>query len=735
MLNRPESCSGCPLNRIATGFSHPTGTGALGVLVVAEALGEHEAREGRPLVEYAQAGSLFQYAIDRIGVDREQLALWNIVACFSSWKTSVFTPSGYKRMDLIELGDKVLTHRGRFQRVVGKPRQRPMDGTLLTIKIATVTRPVELNVTTDHRFLVEGEWMYAKDLRVGMPVQVMGERCLMCDKLFFRYFSHQYRSLPFCSTRCHNIDSAHKGREKILEVMLESYRTGKRDAKQITKAANAAMREMLKAGWRVRRDDETVAKTRLSSALTRQAMGLIDNVPWIGHGERDVADILESAGYEFVPQFALEGYNFDFKVGDVLVEVDGEGAKRNGARPPIQAKKDALAASRGYSVVHLDYDKPGDVLNLLDNDNHNYEFLDTNVVDISARASWKPTYSLTVENDESYVAMGAVNHNCRPPGNRLENMTYERGAAEHCREAHFNGVVERFRPKVMLAMGNTALKHLTGMTGKNRTVSSLRGYVLKSLHWPGVVVVPTYHPSFLRRGASNLLKVFMGDISRAIDVAQGANNYIINPTIPDGFVLAPRESDLRDLIEWLRANPQALLSYDIETDMSIKEDESSLFKLEEEEDGEVEPEEAATDEMDKFVENATKGSIVQIQFSHGVGHAISVPWADRYIPGIREILASPNPKVSQNGWKFDLPLLKLAGMKLGGTQSDTLWAWHHANPDLPAHLQFIASFFGQPFPWKHMAGQDLAFYGAVDVEVLHRIWAELPGRMERLRCQ
>lgn len=51
MLSKPVSCSGCPLVRAGSGFSRPANPeAALGVLVVAEALGEHEARAGEPLV-------------------------------------------------------------------------------------------------------------------------------------------------------------------------------------------------------------------------------------------------------------------------------------------------------------------------------------------------------------------------------------------------------------------------------------------------------------------------------------------------------------------------------------------------------------------------------------------------------------------------------------------------------------------------------------------------------------
>jgi uracil-DNA glycosylase family 4 len=50
-------------------------------MCVAEASGEHEAREGRPLVEYAPAGSLFERTLRRMGIDRAQLSVSNLLRC------------------------------------------------------------------------------------------------------------------------------------------------------------------------------------------------------------------------------------------------------------------------------------------------------------------------------------------------------------------------------------------------------------------------------------------------------------------------------------------------------------------------------------------------------------------------------------------------------------------------------------------------------------------------------
>ena len=50
MRNKDVRCRGCVLCDIGTGFARTDGRGELDILVVAEALGEDEAKVGRPLV-------------------------------------------------------------------------------------------------------------------------------------------------------------------------------------------------------------------------------------------------------------------------------------------------------------------------------------------------------------------------------------------------------------------------------------------------------------------------------------------------------------------------------------------------------------------------------------------------------------------------------------------------------------------------------------------------------------
>jgi len=91
-------------------------------------------------------------------------AHWN---CFIDHGVPIFTSKGSKRIIDIVVGDRVLTHRGRFRKVTELFRtykQKPdavkiwFDNTFLTI-------------TEDHPLLVNGDWIRAKDVKVSDTVK------------------------------------------------------------------------------------------------------------------------------------------------------------------------------------------------------------------------------------------------------------------------------------------------------------------------------------------------------------------------------------------------------------------------------------------------------------------------------------------------------------------------------------------------------------------------------------
>lgn len=353
---------------------------------------------------------------------------------------------------------------------------------------------------------------------------------------------------------------------------------------------------------------------------------------------------------------------------------------------------------------------------------------------------------------------------CRPLNNLLEGMPWEHQALAHCR-SNLISTIAKFKPRVIVALGNTALRATTGMHGERLGISHLRGYALRAMPDlclaagnPDLVVVPTYHPAFLRRGKISLSGVLARDIGRAVNIARGRDQSFIldSPeSMPDlaewdegyeqsqvdstahlstwmkryslDYILDPAPTDLdafcRDVKSrsdaWRLLSPDAqrasdlALSWDIETVESASLDE---------------------DATDGFTDTIVE----QVQFSIQPSQGISLVWNEDHQLATRWLLRLPLPKIGFNNWLFDEKVMRAVGQrtmqdptyfKSAGTSYDVLQMFHFWQPEIPAHLQSAASFVQFPFPWKHFSGTNLPFYGVCDTDAPLRIFSVVKKTM------
>src|ERR1039458_3548318 len=296
--------------------------------------------------------------------------------------------------------------------------------------------------------------------------------------------------------------------------------------------------------------------------------------------------------------------------------------------------------------------------------------------------------------------------NCCPP--ELKDDT-EKAAMEYCRP-NVDRVMEEFHTpmnKTVLAVGNVPMMELTGFSGnfkEKQSISYLRGFVFESKYG---LVVPSYHPAFIKRGNNHLTPMLVEDMKRALLVAKGlytnypshigykAPLYQTSPSIDEAWSFYYRVKD----------SPKLVLSYDFETPMSGSIDEDERDELEEAE-------------------------IILVQFSVGRGTGIALPWNDTYLPIIRALFGLPNVKANHNTWNFDNPRIKAKGVIIAGKVHDTMWMFKHWHPRLPRGLQSVASMAGFPFPWKHLYGSNLQWYGCADVDAVQWILHLFPKLMQ-----
>jgi len=318
----------------------------------------------------------------------------------------------------------------------------------------------------------------------------------------------------------------------------------------------------------------------------------------------------------------------------------------------------------------------------------------------------------------------------RPPNNYLENSPWEHEAIAFCRPMNERLFRER-QPKAFLALGGLAMRELTGMTGYRQGILLTRGFPVPSKY--GIPCVGTYHPSYLRRGEKgeeretgartqgaagkgmDLLGVLIQDIKLALWIARNGWRY------ESEFDVEYQEhatlSDLANFYNDAAAHPDLPISWDIETRETIRTDDESETEI--------------TDYTE----------IHQIQFSLRPRQAVVCDWQDSPAFGrlVKAILELPNLKLDFNGRLTDRPItirfLRDKGFQgqINGALHDLMDMWHHAQPDLPKGLQHVASFYCPEIgPWKHLDTSRPHWYGGRDVDAPQRIWAKLPGDLQKM---
>lgn len=318
---------------------------------------------------------------------------------------------------------------------------------------------------------------------------------------------------------------------------------------------------------------------------------------------------------------------------------------------------------------------------------------------------------------------------CHPPKNWLEHAPWEFEAINCCDRNFTQREIQQYQPKVILALGNVPLRHFTGFTGKKKTITSVRGYILDNIRTLGIPVIGSHHPASLARDKSNLMGVLRADMLRAVVLAKAGGKF----TRPEhNFITFPPIEVAWRWLEDARQHPDLLIIYDIETIESIAGiDESELRATS---DGMVErvqlreeyaetAEHLLPEDESAYVASVTttRTMITQIQFSIREGEAIVLPFTGDYIEVARQIMALSNARGGTNNWTFDDPLLAEAQIRHPNSvvNHDFQWAWHVLQPDLPRGLQSYISFYlPEALPWKHISDADPGLYGGCDVSYL-----------------
>ncbi len=353
----------------------------------------------------------------------ERLAAHNdrtCMACFVDWKVPILTSQGFKPIAKVEIGDLVLTHRGRFRRVTETMRQSVEQADIVTIRVQVPggKQLDSLTMTVEHPVLTRRGWMRADSLLDDDVVGIPTKSCEVCGKPI----PYRYKGGKVCSRSCvgklgaaglHNDPEAHhRAIANMTKTHHEMMRRGEhpfQDPEVMIRRARLALQ----------------ANSRLVSSRTEGKLG----------------EAFDEIGLEYETQYPIfSHYNqsnkrryhyyadFAFPEERVIVEADGEPWHSwDERRKAHDRRRQRRIEKRGWQVLRytgqqIQQDVQGiaqEVKAILMNHQGDYGIQYVPIKSIVRGVRKPPSpdfkvvrYNLEVEEDHSYVAKYAIVHNC-----------------------------------------------------------------------------------------------------------------------------------------------------------------------------------------------------------------------------------------------------------------------------------------------------------------------------------
>jgi DNA polymerase len=287
---------------------------------------------------------------------------------------------------------------------------------------------------------------------------------------------------------------------------------------------------------------------------------------------------------------------------------------------------------------------------------------------------------------------------CRPPGDWFdERAPWYRGAISHC--PYLETTLAERHP-VVVPLGNTALKRVLHLEHRKKvSVQNFHGTITRDptdRYW----VVPSYHPSFLQRGAVNLIGTVLWDLRKAEEARDHGR-----PKDDASLVIDPPVEWFRMWVDQVvaarRQDPGAYpISSDIET-----------------------PDKAGGQDEGEITAEDVSYQLLRHNVACHPDEGVTVPHAGPYLDELKRLYASPGSIWMWNR-EYDFTRQVHAGLlreEDSGKVIDLMWLWHFLQSDVPRGLGFVAPFYSSYGAWKHLAEEDPAKYGAIDGLQNHRV--------------
>lgn len=172
---------------------------------------------------------------------------------------------------------------------------------------------------------------------------------------------------------------------------------------------------------------------------------------------------------------------------------------------------------------------------------------------------------LGIDLFEDCLNINAVN--CRPMNEKGTNRTPTNYEIDCCRKSVLQ-VIEQYRPKVIVLLGNAALYCLLGHRWKKDMggIMKWRGWTIPDQDF-NCWICPTFHPSYVGRSETEVETVWIQDLKQIIrQTNERFPEHQYFPTYQEPEIIFHSDSAvLRDLLPWLDLQNSGPIALDYET--------------------------------------------------------------------------------------------------------------------------------------------------------------------------
>jgi len=385
--------------------------------------------------------------------------------CFLDPQTPVYTSTGWKSIGSIQVGDYVLTHKGRFRKVYALPRNKGYKDETEVVRFSVLGMGQGgLSMTANHPVLITKEgcsfsrWKEAGKVKKTDQIQLLASRCKRCETLI-PYFKQ------YCNKTCYNtylrksennvMYGKHHSRETKEMIGYIHRNSGKfkgennpmygkkrpdlsflnksRIGIPISEEAKEKQRKAVLLYWQ---SEEGIKNKQRLSVISKEwakrhpeaklsaAKKGHASCPKISSLELKLQNSLHNLGIPFISQYEYElGFADIFIPPNIYIFADGEYWHSSEIAKEKDRKQTEFLQDKGNIVLRYTGAKINQCLGEIEEElsrvvmNHSgqYEFVSFPIQKIE---HWKlrknrRLYNLSVEEDESYLAKGLIVHNCR----------------------------------------------------------------------------------------------------------------------------------------------------------------------------------------------------------------------------------------------------------------------------------------------------------------------------------